>query len=116
MIYLPKSRKQLRTPVILLKAGEIKKYNGVAYRENTIRADLVWANWKSFGGTETVVNGLTVIEETAQVTMRYRSDIQKGCQMQLPDGRTYEVMGEPENPDMENRYLIFKVKRIKGSA
>jgi len=116
MMYLPKARKQLRTPVTLLKTGEIKKYNGVAYRENTIHADLVWANWKSYGGTETVVNGLTVIEETAQVTMRYRPDIKKGCQMQLPDGRTYEVMGEPENPDMANRYLIFKVKRIKGSA
>ncbi|MEE5993671.1 MAG: phage head closure protein [Oscillospiraceae bacterium] len=114
MIYIPNAKKQMRTPVTLMKPAETKRYNGVTYHEGNARLDVIFVNWKSFGGTETVVNGVPTIEDTAQVTTRYRPDIKSDCRIQLSDGRIYEIIGEPENPDMANRYLIFKVKRLKG--
>lgn len=116
MMYIPKSAKQMRTPVTLLSPAETKKYNGVAYREEHREIGVIFVNWKSFGGTETTVNGVYSIEDTAQVTTRYRPDIKANCHLKLADGRIYEILGEPENPDMANRWLVFKVRRVKGGA
>ena len=116
MMYIPKSIKQMRTPVMLLSPAETKRYNGVAYQEERQEIGTIFVNWKSYGGTETTVNGVYSIEDTAQVTTRYRPDIKSNCHLRLADGRIYEIIGEPENPDMANRYLVFKVKRIKGGA
>ncbi|MDE7121025.1 MAG: head-tail adaptor protein [Oscillospiraceae bacterium] len=116
MMYIPKAMKQMRTSVMLLSPAEIKRYNGVAYQGEMQETGTIFVNWKSYGGTETTVNGVYSIEDTAQVTTRYRPDIKANCYLKLADGRTYEILGEPENPDMANRYLIFKVKRVKGGA
>lgn len=116
MIYIPKAIKQMRTPVMLLSPAETKKYNGVSYQEKYQETGIIFVNWKSFGGTEATVNGVYSIEDTAQVTTRYRPDIKADCCLKLIDGRIYEILGEPENPDMANKYLIFKVKRVKGGA
>ena len=116
MMYIPKAIKQMRTPVMLLSPAETKRYNGVAYQEERQEIGTIFVNWKSYGGTETTINDVYSIEDTAQVTTRYRPDIKSNCRLQLADGRIYEIIGEPENPDMANRYLVFKVKRIKGGA
>ena len=116
MMYIPKAIKQMRTPVMLLSPAETKRYNGVAYQEERQEIGTIFVNWKSYDGTETTVNGVYSIEDTAQVTTRYRPDIKSNCHLRLADGRIYEIIGEPENPDMANRYLVFKVKRIKGGA
>ena len=116
MMYVPKAIKQMRTPVMLLSPTETRKYNGVAYQGKSQEIGTIFVNWKSYGGTETTVNGVYSIEDTAQVTTRYRPDIKANCRLKLTDGQIYEIMGEPENPDMASRYLIFKVKRVKGGA
>ena len=106
----------MRTPVMLLSPAETKRYNGVDYQEERQEIGTIFVNWKSYGGTETTVNGVYSIEDTAQVTTRYRPDIKANCHLKLADRRIYEIIGEPENPDMANRYLVFKVKRVKGGA
>ena len=116
MMYIPKAMKQMRTAVTLLSPTETRKYNGVAYQGEPQEIGTIFVNWKSYGGTETTINGVYSIEDTAQVTTRYRPDIKANCRLKLIDGRVYEILGEPENPDMANRYLVFKVKRVKGGA
>ena len=73
-------------------------------------------NWKSRGGTETTVNGVVSILDTAIVTTWYRSDITSGCRLKLEDGRIYDVVSEPENIEERNIFLQFKVQRAKGGV
>lgn len=101
---------RLQTPVTVSEYGVSKKtwqdVNGV-----------IMANFKTYGGTEKTDNGILTIEETAQIVCRYRPDIKSDTRVTLlQTGAVYEIMGEPENIEMRNAFLKFKVRRIKGGA
>lgn len=67
-------------------------------------------------GTESTVNGVVSIVDTAQITTWYRPDIAANCRLLREDGKVYEVISEPENADMGNQFCTFKVERVKGGA
>ncbi len=74
-------------------------------------------NFKSYGGTETEVNGLYSVEDTAIVETWYRPEIQADCRIAvLGTGRIYEVIGEPEDIELRHQYIRMKVRRVKGGA
>lgn len=76
-----------------------------------------FANVKSYGGTESMSNGMLMIEDTVVVTTWYRPDIKAKCRVKLlPAGAVYEVIGDPENWEMRCQYLAFKCRRVKGSG
>lgn len=78
---------------------------------------LIFGSFKTFQGTEKVVNGVLTIESTAVVQTFYRPDIQSDCAVVLLEtGAVYEIMNEPEDNDMNHQYLQFKVKRLKGGV
>jgi hypothetical protein len=78
---------------------------------------VIFCTWKSYGGTETNSNGVLTIEDTAQIVCWYRPDIRSDCRLvRLSDGATFEILGEPENIEMHNQFLKFKVRRVKGGA
>lgn len=80
-------------------------------------AGVVMVNWKSYGGTETTSNGVLSVEDTAQIVCWYRPDIRSNCRLvRLRDGAVYEIIGDPENIEMRNQFLKFKVRRVKGGA
>ena len=82
--------------------------------ENGIR---IFGNFKTYGGTERDVNGIYSIEDTAIVETWFRPDIRSDCRIAvLQTGAIYEIINEPENINMRNQYLKFKVKRVKGGA
>lgn len=90
---------------------------GVGTKTYADVAGVVMVNWKSFGGTETTSNGVLSVEDTAQIVCWYRPDIRANCRLQrLSDGAFYEIIGEPENIEMRNQFLKFKVRRVKGGA
>ena len=113
--YSPKGFRETRTAVQLLipTAGT---YHGVSNPTYPATGDVIFVNWKSFGGTETTVDGVYSIIDTAYVTCRYRPDIRCDCRLKRSDGAVYQIKGEPENIDMENRILAFRVERVKGGA
>lgn len=101
---------QLQQPVTAFSYGASKKTyqnaNGV-----------LMANFKTFGGTEKTANDLLIIEDTAQIVCRYRPDVKSGCRVVLlQTGAVYEIEGEPENIEMRNMFLKFRVRRVKGGA
>ena len=115
MPYVPKEIGEVRTPVKLLKAKDTT-YNGVTrytYEDNN---DIIYVNWKTYGGTETTINGVISIADTAQVVTWYRPDVLAKDRLQLENGKIYEIISEPENIDNCNCYLKFKVERVKGGA
>lgn len=77
---------------------------------------LFFCSFRTFGGTERESNGIYAIEDTATIETWFRPDIQGDCGLQLEDGSRYEIIGTPENINMRNQFLKFKVRRITGGA
>ena len=78
---------------------------------------LFYGSFKTYGGTERNINGIFQIEDTAVIECFYRPDIKSECRIVVPQtGAIYEVFHEPENINMRNQFLRFKVKRIKGGV
>lgn len=78
---------------------------------------LFYGNFKSYGGTERDINGLYSIEDTAVIETWYRPDITSDCRICVAQtGAVYDVYNEPENINMRNQFLKFKVRRVKGGA
>lgn len=74
-------------------------------------------SFRAFGGTDRTVNGVYSVEDTAEIETWYRPDITSDCRVYVPQtGATYEILGEPENIQLRNQYLKFKVRRVKGGA
>lgn len=63
------------------------------------------------------VNGVYSIEDTANVETWYTPEITSDCRIVVLDnGAVYEIIGEPENVEMRNIYLKFKLRRYKGKS
>lgn len=79
---------------------------------------LFFGSFKSYGGTERDVNGVYSIEDTATVETWFNPEIKSGCRIVLAgiQNAVYEIMGEPENVEMRNQFMTFKVSRVKGGA
>lgn len=93
------------------------KTGGTQVRKYPEEGKRFFANVKSYGGSERVSNGLTVIEDTVVVTTWYRPDIKANCRVKiLKTGAVYEVINEPENWDMRGQYLVCKCRRVKGDG
>jgi hypothetical protein len=56
------------------------------------------------------------VENTAVVETWYRPDIKANCVLEDMNGLRYEILGTPENISMQNQFLKFKIRAIKGGA
>jgi len=101
-----------RTQVTLLKGSYIKTY-GTNEKVLEETKTLLAVSCKSYGGTEKVVNGQVVIEDTFVIETNYRNDITSSDGIKM-NGEVYEIINRPENINMENRTLTFKVRRFSG--
>lgn len=112
----PNKAAEMTTPLVL-QQPTIRKVNGVNVKKYTDIPGVMMANFATYGGTEQIVNGVLSIIDTATVTCWYNPEITAGCRVKrLPDNAVYEIMGEPENIEMRNMFLVFKVRRVKGGA
>ena len=105
------------TPIYLLnpsyetvKGVPVKKYPDPA--ENM----LLNCSFKTYGGTETTKNDLYSVIDTAIIETWFRPDVKSDSRIMRTDGAVYEVLGEPENINMRNQFIKFKVRRVKGGA
>ena len=115
-MYRPNEASQMTTATRLQTPASDRTF-GVNVKAYADVAGVVMVNWKSYGGTETTNNGVLSVEDTAQIVCWYRPDICSGCRLlRLADGAVYEIIGEPENIEMRNQFLKFKVRRVKGGA
>ena len=78
--------------------------------------NLFLCSFKTFGGTERVVNGQLVIEDTAVVETWYNDKITNECRVKDESGNVYEIISTPENIDMRNQFMQFKIRRHRGGA
>jgi head-tail adaptor len=123
-MYRPREAEQMTTP-LGLQIPTSTRINGVLKKTFTDIPGVIWANFKTFGGTEITTNGVLAVEETASIVCWYRPDIKSNCRIvRLEDGKdekgnynaVFEIVGDPENLERRNMFLKFKVKRVKGGA
>lgn len=78
---------------------------------------LFFGSFKTYGGTETTVNGVYSIISTATVETWYRDDIKSDCRVVcLDDMSIWEITNRPENIERRNQFLNFKLKEIRSDA
>lgn len=105
----------MTTPMMILKSETVNEY-GVLVKKLS-EGDVIFCNFKTYGGTEKEVNGILAVEDTAVVTTWYRPDINSSCVLRrMSDGAEFEILGEPENIEMRNMVLKMKIRRVKGGA
>lgn len=123
-MFRPTEAAQMTTPLRLQQPVTTVSY-GVNKKTYENTKGVVMANFKTFGGTEKNDNGVISVEETAQVVCRYRPDIKSDTRIVLLTAGTnekgepnavYEILGDPENIEMRNMFLKFKLRRVKGGA
>ena len=98
---------ELLNPQEKTEKGSVKK--------SYIKIDDIYISFRTFGGTETVKNDILVVENPATVQTWYRPDITAGSRLKI-GGLEYDILGMPENINMANQYLQFKVRAVKGGA
>lgn len=106
------------SPLVLL-APECRIVKGVPVKEYPELEGGIRFNgsFRTYGGTETEQNGVYSILDTASIETWYRPDIKADCRVALAQtGAVYEIIGEPENVNMRNQYMKFKVQRVKGGG
>lgn len=85
--------------------------------KNDNPVNLFFGTFKTYGGTERDVNGVYSIEDTAKIETWFRPNIKSDCHIAVADtGAIYDILGEPENINMRNQFLKFKVTRVKGKV
>lgn len=103
------------TPFFLMKTIKAKRVKGVEVKEYEREEKPRFCSFKTFGGTEKEINGTIVVENTATVETWFTPDIKASGTIEV-NGIKYEIIGTPENINMRNQFMQFKVKAIKGGG
>ena len=75
----------------------------------------LFVSLRTYGGTETIVNGVITISDTAVVETWYRPDIKADCRIYVcATKRTYDIISPPEDIDMRHQFVKFKIRSIGG--
>lgn len=88
---------------------------GVLKKTYPDTGEAINCKFKTYGGTETTVNGVLTVVDTASVETWYRPDITSASQFRL-GSKVYEVMGEPEDIEQRHQILKFKVRGVTGGT
>lgn len=100
---------------MLLLIPKKTTYNGVSKKTWPNTGPVIMASFRTFGGTETTVNGVWSVENTATVETWYNPAIKADCRLRL-GSRDYEILGDPENINNRNQFMKFKVRAVGGGV
>lgn len=102
------------TPFFLL-IPSIVTIKGVSKKVFKKKDEVFYCSFRTFRGTQKVVNDIVAIEDTAKIETYYDPEITAGCGIEV-DNMQYEILGTPENIKRQNKYMTFNVRAIKGST
>ena len=78
---------------------------------------LFFGSFRTFGGTESTVNDLYTVVDTATIDTWYDPSFKADCRIYLCDtGETYELMATPENINRRNQHMQLRVRKIGGAS
>ena len=104
------------TPFMILNPISTEKVNGRVVKVYPDRGDTIFTAFTTFGGTETLINNVVSVRDTGNIETWYRPDIKSDTRLKrLSDGKVYEILGDPENIEMRNQFMKFKIEYSRGS-
>lgn len=108
-----KVQDRLTTPIALFKQEKISVNGRVESLYSKVSNEVVWCSWKSYGGTESVIDGLSVFKDTATIECRYNPSI---CQNDIIENlithNKYKIITVPDDINQMHQFLRFKVERL----
>lgn len=112
-MYTPK---QPFTVAAKILTASFDTVNGIPTK--TFKAgDVFYCSARAYGGTEKIVDGKYLIEDTLTVETWYRPDLTSECRIEfLEDSSEWEILNTPEDIDLRHQFIRFKVRRYKGKA
>lgn len=76
-----------------------------------------FGTFRTFGGTESVKDGLYSIIDTATLETWFTPDLKANSRVHVLDNDThYEVVGTPEDIQMRHQYMKARLQAVKGGA
>lgn len=97
-----------------VKGVKSKKY---PEPDMTNTAKVFNGTFRSYRGNEADVNGVVSVEDMVTIETWYRPDISTECRIYNPrNGRTYEVVTNPDSANGKNQVVSFKAKWLGGKA
>lgn len=113
--YRPPAR--FDVPMMLLIPSGISENAGRRKRTYPATGPVFMGSFRTFGGTETVINGVLTVRNTAVIDTWYNPDITSDCRIKLlDDGSMWEIIGTPENINRRNQFMQFKAEEVKGNG
>lgn len=100
---------ELYNPTFSIVKGVVTKVYG------DTPTDYINCSFKTYGGTETTINDVYSVIDTANVETWFRPDITSASMFKL-GSKKYEVIGEPEDISQRHQTLKFKVRAVRGGA
>ena len=74
------------------------------------------ASARSFGGTESVENGVMSVVSTKVLQTPYDKRLKASVRLLDETGVQWEVLGEPEDLEEKHRFMMFKIRKVVGGA
>lgn len=76
-----------------------------------------FGSFRTFGGTETTVNDIFSVIDTATIDTWYNPSFKADCRIYLEKtGEIYEILATPENIERRNQYLQIRCRKYVGGA
>ena len=101
----------------ILKCTGTDMSKGVPVKTYTLpsNSNAFFGSFRTFGGSEGIVNGVAVNFQTGTIDTWWRSDITAADRIYVVQtGETFELVAPPENIGFRRQYMQLKVQRIGG--
>lgn len=97
--------------LLIPKTMKVSGIEKLVYPTEYSKCPQIYCNFKTYGGTEVISNGIITIVDTGVILTWYRSDITINCKLiDIKNNKVYIVKSEPEI--INDLYLKFKIERI----
>ena len=95
----------------------VSTVKGVPVKTYTESVTVYFGTFRTFGGTESVKDGLYSVIDTATLETWYTPDLKASSRVHLLDSdEYYEVVGTPEDIQKRHQYLKVRLQAVKGGA
>ena len=75
----------------------------------------IFGSFRTFGGSERMVDGIYQTVDTAVIDTWYRPDIKADCKIYLTEtGEIYDIVADPEDIGMRHQWMQLKVRKSGG--
>lgn len=102
-------------PAFLKVCTGTKSVKGVKVKTFAPETIPFFCSFRTFGGTEIQTDDIIAIENTAVVETWYDPRFTANCNVLVNDVE-YEIISTPENINMQNQFVKFKLRAAKGGA